>query len=147
MGFLDKVKEQAAVATTAAKDAAQKGQSKIEDAQAKRGADALLRDLGAAYYAAQTGRAIAQTETDVQNFIAQLQQYEATHGPVNLNPTTVQAPFVAPQADGSAPPVANQAPPSAQPVQDAAPYQAPPAAHPMAPPTAQPMAPPTGSTL
>ena len=145
MGFLDKVKEQAAVATTAAKDAAQKGQSKIEDAQAKRGADALLRDLGAAFYAAQTGRAIAQTESDMQNFIAQLQQYEATHGQVNLNPTTVQAPFVAPQAD--APPTASQAPPTGQPVQNAAPNQAPPTAQPMAPPTAQPMAPPTGTTL
>jgi hypothetical protein len=36
MGFLDKVKEQAAVATAAAKDAAQKGQAKLDDLQAPR---------------------------------------------------------------------------------------------------------------
>ena len=38
MGFLDKAKEQMAVATTVAKDAAQKGQAKIDAAQAKRAA-------------------------------------------------------------------------------------------------------------
>ena len=53
MGFLDKVKEQAASATAVAKDAAQKGQAKLDDMQAKKAADALLRDLGVATYAAQ----------------------------------------------------------------------------------------------
>ena len=59
MGFLDRVKEQAAIATAAAKDAAQKGQAKLDDLQAKRAGDALLRDLGAAIYAQKTGRSTA----------------------------------------------------------------------------------------
>ena len=46
MGLLDKVKEQAAVAGAAAKDAAAKGQAKMEEAQAKRAADGQLRELG-----------------------------------------------------------------------------------------------------
>jgi len=46
MGFMDKVKEQAASAASAAKDAAAKGQAKVGEVQAKRGADGVLRQLG-----------------------------------------------------------------------------------------------------
>ena len=49
MGLLDKVKATAARATEAAKDAAAKGQAKLDEAQAKKAADGMLRDLGAAY--------------------------------------------------------------------------------------------------
>jgi hypothetical protein len=87
VGFLDKVKEQAAVATAVAKDAAQKGQAKIDDYQAKRDADALLRDLGAAAYAEQTGRGTATAATDVEQLIAKLQAYEEAHGPIDLTPS------------------------------------------------------------
>ena len=51
MGFVDKVKQQAAVATAVAKDTAQKGQAKIDEVQAKMAADgasspaAVLRDI------------------------------------------------------------------------------------------------------
>jgi hypothetical protein len=84
MGFLDKVKEQAAVATAAAKDAAQKGQAKIDDLQAKRAADALLRDLGAAVYAQRTGRAGAGADGEVTRLVGELEQHEAAHGPLIL---------------------------------------------------------------
>ena len=57
MGLLDKVKDAAQSATVVAKDAAAKGQAKLDEAQAKRAADGLLRDLGAAYYATKSGRA------------------------------------------------------------------------------------------
>jgi len=50
MGFMDKVKEQAASAASAAKDAAAKGQAKVGEMQAKRGADGVLRQLGLAAY-------------------------------------------------------------------------------------------------
>ena len=96
MGFLDKVKEQAAVATAVAKDAAQKGQAKLDDYQAKRDADALLRDLGAVAYAEQTGRGTATTATDVEQLIAKLQAHEATHGPIDLSPSASR-----PDAPGS----------------------------------------------
>ena len=55
MGLLDKVKAQATAATEMAKDAAAKGQAKMNDAQAKKAADGMLRDLGAAFYATKTG--------------------------------------------------------------------------------------------
>ena len=65
MGLLDKVKAQATAATAAAKDAAQKGQAKLDEVQSKKGADSLLRDLGAAFYATKTGRATPSTEVRV----------------------------------------------------------------------------------
>lgn len=82
MGFLDKVKEQAAVATAAAKDAAQKGQAKFDDLQAKRAADGLLRELGAAYYAERTGRATAATAGDLDRLVGALRAHEAEHGSI-----------------------------------------------------------------
>ena len=87
MGFLDKVKEQAAVASTAAKDAAQKGQAKIDDLQSKRASDALLRDLGAATYAKSSGRGTAATDAEITRLTAALADHEATHGPLALDVT------------------------------------------------------------
>jgi hypothetical protein len=84
MGFLDKAKEQMAVATTVAKDAAQKGQAKIDAAQAKRAADALLRDLGAAVYAQQTGRANSATPAQIEKLTSALKDHEAAHGQIDL---------------------------------------------------------------
>jgi len=84
MGFLDRVKEQAATATAAARDAAQKGQAKLDTLQAKRAADALLRDLGAAHYAQHTGRATAETATEVTRLVDALGRHEAEHGPIDL---------------------------------------------------------------
>jgi pyruvate/2-oxoglutarate dehydrogenase complex dihydrolipoamide acyltransferase (E2) component len=117
MGFLDKVKEQAATATAAAKDAAQKGQAKLDEVQAKRGADAILRDLGAAYYAQQTGRGTAQTGADIERLVGQLREHEQAHGALELQPsapaaaapgavggTVPVAPPVAPAAGGTPPP-------------------------------------------
>jgi uncharacterized protein (DUF2164 family) len=103
MGFLDKVKEQAAVATAVAKDAAQKGQAKIDDLQAKRAADALLRDLGAAYYAQQTGRSTPTTDADVQRLIEQLKGHEALNGTVSLTPEAAAPTSSAPSTPAGPP--------------------------------------------
>ena len=84
MGLLDKAKEQMAVATAVAKDAAQKGQAKIDAAQAKHAADGLLRDLGAAVYAERTGRATASTTSEIERLTAALQDHETTNGPIDL---------------------------------------------------------------
>ena len=62
MGLLDKVKAQATAATEMAKDAAAKGQAKMNEAQAKKTADGMLRDLGAAFYATKTGRSTPTTD-------------------------------------------------------------------------------------
>ena len=80
MGLLDKVKATAATATEAAKDAAAKGQAKLDDAQAKKAADGLLRDLGAAFYATKTGRSTPTTDSEIERLVAALQQHESEHG-------------------------------------------------------------------
>jgi hypothetical protein len=102
MGLLDKAKEMAQTATVAAKDAAAKGQAKLDTVQAKKAADGILRDLGAAYYATKTGRATPTTDADVERLVAALQAHEAEHGQITLAPeSTAGAPTAAP-ADGSA---------------------------------------------
>ena len=126
MGLLDKVKATAATATEAAKDAAAKGQAKMNEAQAKKVADGMLRDLGAAYYATQTGRSTPATEADVERLVAALQAHESEHGQITLAPeSAAAAPTAAPAGDTAAPP-----PPPP-------PQAADPASPPPPPPTAQ----------
>ena len=90
MGLLDRVKEQAATATATAtaraRDAAQKGQAKLDAIQAARAADALLRDLGAAVYAERSGRSGPWTEPTIQRAVDGLRAHEAEHGLVDLEP-------------------------------------------------------------
>jgi hypothetical protein len=50
MSFLDKAKVAAEKAASKAQQGVQQGQAKIEELQDKRKADALLRELGSAYY-------------------------------------------------------------------------------------------------
>jgi hypothetical protein len=126
MGLLDKVKDAAQSATVVAKDAAAKGQAKLDGAQAKRAADGLLRDLGAAYYATKSGRATTTTDADISRLIAALEAHEAEHGQITLAPESTAAAPTAVPADGSAP-----APPPPPPA------AADPASPPPPPPTAQ----------
>lgn len=85
MGLMDRVKEQAATATAAAKDAAQKGHAKLDELQAKRVADALLRDLGAAVYSQQAGHGTPSSQDDVDQLIAALKEHEEANGPIDLD--------------------------------------------------------------
>jgi hypothetical protein len=126
MGLLDKVKAQATAATEMAKDAAAKGQAKMNEAQAKKVADGMLRDLGAAFYASQTGRATPTTEADIERLVSALQAHESEHGQITLAPeSAAAAPTAAPAGDPAAPP-----PPPP-------PQSADPASPPPPPPTAQ----------
>ena len=125
MGLLDKVKDAAQNATVAAKDAAAKGQAKLDGAQAKRAADGLLRDLGAAYYATKTGRSTATTDAEIDRLVAALQAHESEHGQITLAPESAAANPTAVPADGSTP---TPPPP---------PAAADPASPPPPPPTAQ----------
>jgi hypothetical protein len=84
MGFLDKVKEGAAQATAVAKDAAQKGQAKLDTIQTKKAADSLLRDLGAAAYGEKTGRAPANNSAEIDRILAALEEHERVNGPIDL---------------------------------------------------------------
>lgn len=123
MGLLDKVKAQASAATEMAKDAAAKGQAKIDEAQAKKTAEGMLRDLGAAFYATKTGRSTPTTDGDIEHLVTALQEYESEHGPMTLAPESAAAAPTAAPADGSTPPPPPQA--------------ADPASPPPPPPTAQ----------
>ncbi len=131
MGLLDKVKDKATQATEMAKDAAAKGQAKLDDAQSKKAADGMLRDLGAAFYATQTGRTTPATEADMQRLVSALQQHEAEHGALTLAPeSSAAAPTAAPTAvagESSAAPPPPPPPPKA----------ADPSSPPPPPPTAQ----------
>lgn len=80
MGLMDKVKEQAAAAAKSAKEAAAKGQAKVDEMQARRAADGTLRQLGLAVYLQKAGRATDSTETDIAGYIETLKTYESEHG-------------------------------------------------------------------
>lgn len=63
-----------------AQETLDKGKEKLDDVQADRAADKLLRDLGAWYYASQTGRDNGEAGANVARIIAELQAHEAEHG-------------------------------------------------------------------
>jgi len=117
MGLLDKVKAQATAATELAKDAAAKGQAKFDEAQAKKTADGMLRDLGAAFYATKTGRATPSTEADIERLVTALQDHESKHGTTTLTPESAAGAPTAAPAD---------TPPPAPPPQAADPSSPPP---------------------
>jgi hypothetical protein len=80
MGLMDRVKEQAAVLAQKAQEAANEGKVKLDQAQAKRRADAMFRELGAAVYAERTGRAGTDTADKIERLVNALQEQEAADG-------------------------------------------------------------------
>jgi hypothetical protein len=79
MGLMDKVKAQADQAMVKAQHGLAQGQTKIEEMQAKRVADGLLRQLGAAVYAQHRG---SGTQAEVDAALAALDRHVAEHGPI-----------------------------------------------------------------
>ncbi|UNS98883.1 hypothetical protein MMF93_22280 [Streptomyces tubbatahanensis] len=69
-GFLDRAKEQAQRGLA-------QGKEKVEEVQAQRTGNDLLRRLGAAYYAEQRGTGSAQ---EVQQALAAVQEHVAQNG-------------------------------------------------------------------
>jgi hypothetical protein len=82
MGLMDKVKASAEVGLAKAGEAGKAGQAKLDAVQAKHKADGLLRDLGAAAYADETGRGTEQTTTEAKRIVGELRAYEAEYGPI-----------------------------------------------------------------
>lgn len=113
MGLLDKVKATAATATEAAKDAAAKGQAKLDEAQAKKAADGMLRDLGAAFYATRTGRTTPATDAEIERLVAALREHETQHGQITLAPESAAGGATAAPASGGAAASAPPPPPKA----------------------------------
>jgi hypothetical protein len=82
MGLMDKVKASAEVGLAKAGEAGKAGQAKLDAVQAKHKADGLLRDLGAAAYADETGRGTEHTTTEAKRIVDELRAYEAEYGPI-----------------------------------------------------------------
>lgn len=80
MGFLDKAKEAAAQAQQKAQQGLAQGQAKVGEMQTKRQGDALLHDLGAAYYAQQRSGGSADA---VSAALAAIDTHVASNGPLD----------------------------------------------------------------
>jgi hypothetical protein len=82
MALMDKMKAQATQLAQKAQEAGKAGQSKIEDVQARRRADGLLRDLGAVVYAQHMGNAAGDSAAEIDRIVAELKKLEVEQGPI-----------------------------------------------------------------
>jgi hypothetical protein len=113
MGLMDRVREQAAQLAQKTQEAAQEGRVMLDQAQARRRADAMFRDLGAAVYAERTGRGGPDGAAKIDRLVKALSRQEAEQG---LGDSGGQPPS---GQDSSDPPPSGQKgsdpPPSAKP--------------------------------
>jgi hypothetical protein len=84
MGVMDKAKARAEAALAKGKEGMAQGQAKLDAMQAKKQGDALLRDLGAAYYAKERAGGSADA---VSAALAKVVAHEAEHGAVDTSAT------------------------------------------------------------
>ena len=89
MGLMDKVKAQATQLAQQTREAAQEGKAKIDQAQASRRGDAMLRQLGVAVFAERTGRGAPDTQAKIDQMINDIAAHERENG---LNLTAEPAP-------------------------------------------------------
>jgi hypothetical protein len=115
MGLMDKVKAQATQLAQQAQQGVAQGQAKLTDMQIRKQADGLLRDLGAAVYAAQRQ---AGPHEPVEAAMNALDAHAAEHGAIDTAPRAAQP---------TAPPQQNQ-PHAATPPQQSHPHDQPPTA-------------------
>ncbi len=80
MGLMDRVKAQATQLAQATQQAALEGKAKLDQAQASRRGDGLLRSLGAAVYAERTGRGTPDSQSTIEKLIADISAYERDNG-------------------------------------------------------------------
>jgi hypothetical protein len=80
MPLIDRVREQAAQLAQKTQEAAQEGRARLDQAQARRRADAMFRDLGAAVYAERTGRGGPDSADKIERLVKALSRQEAEQG-------------------------------------------------------------------
>jgi hypothetical protein len=80
MPLIDRVKEQAAQLAQKTQEAAQEGRARLDQAQARRRADAMFRDLGAAVYAERTDRGGPDGADKIERLVKALSRQEAEQG-------------------------------------------------------------------
>ena len=83
MGFMDKVKAQAEQAMVKAQQGVAQGQVKFETYQASRNADAVLRELGRAYYAHQRASGSAEA---LDAALRTVDEFVTANGPIDTTP-------------------------------------------------------------
>lgn len=91
MGLMDKVKAQAGQLAQKTQDTAREGKARLDQAQANRRADMLLRNLGALVYAERTNRGTPGTQDQVDQLVKDIQAHEAENG-INLSPKSANVP-------------------------------------------------------
>jgi len=97
MGLMDKVKAQANQLAQKTQEAAQEGKARLDQAQAQRRGDVLLRQLGAAVFAERTGRATGDTQATIDQLVSAISAHERENG---LNLTGATAPPGTPTDQG-----------------------------------------------
>ncbi|HVC39322.1 MAG TPA: hypothetical protein VNH20_05025 [Candidatus Dormibacteraeota bacterium] len=102
MGLMDKLKVQAEQMAVKAQQGTAQVQAKFDTVQAKRVADSLLRDLGAAYYGEQRQ---SGPHDAVEKALAAVDSHAAQTGPVDVS-TTGPQPTPTQAAPSSGPPPA-----------------------------------------
>jgi hypothetical protein len=98
MGLLDKVKAQAEQVAVKAQQGMNQGQAKLDAMQAKKQGDALLRELGAAYFAQQRSDGSADA---VAAALAKVDAHVSEHGAVDTAPVMPAQP--SPPGESGAP--------------------------------------------
>ncbi len=91
MGLMDRVKAQATLAAQKAQEAAQQGKDKLDQAQANRRGDAMLRQLGVIVYADRTGRGTPDSQAKIDKLINDISAHERENG-LNLAADPAQQP-------------------------------------------------------
>ncbi len=80
MGLMDKVKAQASQVAQKTQETAQGGKAKLDQAQANRRADALLRQLGAAVYAEHAGGGTGDSQAKIDKLINDISALDRENG-------------------------------------------------------------------
>ncbi len=128
MGLMDRVKAQASQLAQQAMEATQEGKAKLDQVQAGRRGDAMLRQLGALVLAERTGRGTPDTQAKIDQLINDISAHEQANGlnlsadPASASPGGGSSPFQSDQAQGGEPPdQGGQAQGGQDPVQSSAP--------------------------
>jgi hypothetical protein len=100
MGLMDRVKAQATVLAQKTQETAREGKARLDQAQANRHADGLLRNLGALVYAEQTNRGTPDSQDQIAKLIAEISAHEAENG-INLSSQPTVFPGAAPGGSGA----------------------------------------------
>jgi hypothetical protein len=106
MSFMDKVKQQAEQAMVKAQQGVAQGQTKLNEMQSSKSHDALLRDLGAAYYAQQRSGGSAEAVTSA---IEALDAHAAAAAAAATAPPATPGAGAAPGSPAAPPPTGGAA--------------------------------------